>query len=170
MHYGSKVDEETSFELMDYYYQGGRAFDTSNNYPFWRPESMGDESEITLGKWMKKRGNRKQLFIATKVGARPINKEKTEFEGLSREVIFSAVEESLKRLQTNYIDLYYMHVDWRREPLEETLKAFNDLVKSDKIKHIVCSNMDTWRLVKAKEISKKMVGLNFQLFSKDILT
>ena len=163
MYFGSRVDEKTSFEIMDYYYNaGGRNFDTSNNYCFWLDGFVGDESEKIVGSWIKKRNNRKEIFLATKCGVRPINAnqkfEDLEFEGLSKDAIILALEGSLKRLQTSYIDLYYIHVDWRKEPLEETLEALNSLVVSGKVRHIACSNMSTWRMLKAKEICRKKVG------------
>jgi len=159
MYFGSRVSEETSFELMDHYYEsGGRFLDTSNNYCFWIDGYTGDESEITLGRWLKSRKNRKDIFLATKCGVRPLKSsagDELEFEGLSREAIFKAVEDSLERLQTDYIDLYYIHVDWRDVALEETLGALNDLVQSGKVRHIACSNMSTWRLAMAKDISRR---------------
>lgn len=153
MYFGSRVNKKKSFELMDYYYEsGGRLFDTSNNYCFWLENFTGDESETTVGQWINKRGYRKDIFLATKCGVRPVNDN--EFEGISAKAIYSALEDSLKRLQTDYIDLYYIHADWRKEPLEESLEALNNLVVSGKVKNIACSNMSTWRLTKAKEISR----------------
>lgn len=154
MYFGSRVSERDSFELMDYYYrQGGRLLDTANNYCFWLEGFCGDESELTVGNWMKERNNRDQIFLATKCGVRPT--EKDQFEGISAEAVLSAVEGSLKRLQTDYIDLYYIHADWRETPLEETLGALNQLVQEGKVRHIACSNMTAWRLAQAKAISRK---------------
>jgi len=154
MYFGSRVDERRSFELMDQYREAGGSFlDTSNNYCFWLDGFIGDESETTIGKWMKERQNRNDLLLATKCGVRPIGKD--TFEGLSPKAVTAALENSLKRLKTDYIDLYYIHVDWREDPLEKTLEALSELVKAGKIRHIACSNMFTWRLVKAKEISRR---------------
>lgn len=153
MYFGSRIEEKTAFAIMDSYYEsGGRFLDTSNNYCFWLGNFKGDESELTVGKWIKKKNNRKEIFLATKCGVRPIGEGK--FEGLSAKAILSAVEGSLKRLQTDYIDLYYIHVDWREDPLEETLGALNDLVEKRIVRQIACSNMSTWRLVQAKEICR----------------
>jgi aryl-alcohol dehydrogenase-like predicted oxidoreductase len=159
MYFGSRIDEERSFAIMDAYCdQGGRFLDTSNNYVFWLPGFTGDESELTVGKWLRTRGRRDETFLATKCGVRPLGRDSSGefvFEGLSREAIGKAIDGSLKRLGTEYVDLYYIHADWRREPLEETLEALNRLTESGKVRHIACSNMDTWRMVKAKEISRR---------------
>lgn len=166
--FGNKNDEATSYELLDYYYeQGGNFLDTSNNYSFFIEGFKGGESETTLGKWMKDRKNRQDIFLATKVGALPTDREKllansssveawqTYTEGLSKKAIFKAVDDSLKRLQTDYIDLYYAHIDHRTSDLEETIEAFDELVKSGKVKYIGCSNYLPWRLERAINISKR---------------
>lgn len=159
MYFGSRVEEGRAFALMDAYYEhGGRFLDTSNNYVFWGDGFTGDESELTVGKWMQTRNNRDEIFLATKCGVRPTGKDPDGnfvFEGLSKSAVENAIVGSLKRLGVDCIDLYYIHVDWRREPLEETLETLNNLVTSGKVKHIACSNMSAWRLVKAKEISRR---------------
>ncbi len=155
MYFGSRVEEETAFALLDAYVdRGGNFVDTSNNYCFWLDGFTGDESEITLGRWMAERKNRNEVYLATKCGVRPINQQ-GDFEGLSRSAIMNAVEGSLKRLKTDHIDLYYMHVDWRATHLEETLGAFYELIEQGKVGNIAASNMSTWRLIKAKEISRQ---------------
>jgi aryl-alcohol dehydrogenase-like predicted oxidoreductase len=159
MYFGSRVEEQKAFALMDAYYeQGGRFLDTSNNYVFWVNGFTGDESETTVGKWLQTRHNRDDIFLATKCGVRPTGKDSNGnfiFEGLSKSAIENAIVGSLKRLGVDTIDLYYIHVDWRRERLEETLETLNNLVKSGTVKHIACSNMSAWRLLKAKEISRR---------------
>jgi aryl-alcohol dehydrogenase-like predicted oxidoreductase len=159
MYFGSRVEEQRAFALMDAYFEhGGRFLDTSNNYVFWVDGFTGDESETTVGKWLRTRSNRDDIFLATKCGVRPTGKDSQGnfiFEGLSKAAIENAVVGSLKRLGVDAIDLYYIHVDWRRETLEETLQTLNTLVTSGMVKHIACSNMSTWRLVKAKDISRR---------------
>jgi aryl-alcohol dehydrogenase-like predicted oxidoreductase len=153
MYFGTSTDEETSFALLDAYVQAGGTFlDTANNYSFWANGGVGDESESLLGRWMRNRSNRSALTVATKVGARP----KTHgagwpiVEGLSANVIETAVEDSLRRLGIEMIDLYYAHIDDRRVPLEETLGAFEKLIKAGKVREIACSNMTTWRIAEAQ--------------------
>lgn len=109
-----------------------------------------------LGQWMTERKNRDDIFLATKVGAKPTFKGGTfdDAQGLSAKVIERAVEESLQNLQTDRIDLYYAHIDDRNTPLEETLEAFDALVRSGKIRYIACSNYMTWRVKEAHAISK----------------
>lgn len=160
MYFGSRVSQENAFSIMDYYFeQGGRFLDTSNNYCFWLDGFSGDESETVLGQWMHERKNRKDVFLSTKCGVRPTGTDPQtgdlQFEGISRNAVLKAVEGSLERLQTDYIDLYMIHVDWRQDPLEQTLEALDSLVKSGTVKHIGCSNMSTWRMVQAKMISRQ---------------
>ena len=158
MYFGSRVDQQSSFAIIDKYYEyGGRFLDTSNNYVFWLEGFSGNESEKLVGEWLKKRNNRNEIFLATKFGLKPIGKDENgnlKFEGLSKKAIENAIEGSLNRLNVDCIDLYYIHVDLRKEPLWETLEALNSLVISGKVKKIACSNMSTWRLVKAKELSR----------------
>ena len=159
MYFGSRVEEKTAFAIMDAYYErGGRFLDTANNYVFWLDGFKGDESELTVGKWIKERKNKEDIFLATKCGVRPTGKNPDGsflFEGLSKNAIETALEGSLTRLGLDCVGLYYIHVDWRWEPLEETLEALNRLVTAGKVKHIACSNMSTWRVVRSKEISRR---------------
>ncbi|MBY9007723.1 MAG: aldo/keto reductase [Candidatus Lokiarchaeota archaeon] len=168
MYFGSKTDKKIAYNLLDQYIDaGGNFLDTANCYAFWIKDSIGIESETLLGNWMNDRQNRADIFIATKVGAnmKDINKVKDpdgnlvsnyeDFrEGLSKKTIIDAIDKSLKRLKTDYIDLYYAHIDDINTPLEETLEAFNYLVDEGKIRYIGCSNYRTWRLERAKNISK----------------
>lgn len=157
MYFGTKVDSRQSFELLDHYVsQGGNFLDTSNNYAFWMDNGTGDESENVLGQWFNRHGKRNEVVLATKVGARP----KTpgagaeNLEGLSYQTIVQAVEASLHRLNTDYIDLYYDHVDWYDYPLEERLEAFTRLIKEGKVRALGASNMYAWRFEKSQQIAK----------------
>jgi aryl-alcohol dehydrogenase-like predicted oxidoreductase len=157
MFFGSKENEETSFALLDQYVEAGGSFlDTANNYASWVEGFSGGESETLLGHWLKDRNNRKEIFLATKVGARrvPVSASFPEGrQGLSAKVILENIEQSLGRLQTNYIDLYYAHIDDRNTPLEETLETFHGLVQSGKVRAIGCSNMATWRIATARQLA-----------------
>jgi aryl-alcohol dehydrogenase-like predicted oxidoreductase len=168
LNFGTKNSAENSYEQLDFYTEiGGSFLDTANNYAFWEEGGEGGESEKLLGKWMEERKNRKDIFLATKVGAFPINPEKLKktnhtregwvkyAEGLSKKAVLNAVEKSLKRLGTDYIDLYYAHIDPRTVPLEETLEAFDSLVKSGKIRYFGLSNYTAWRAEQALNISRK---------------
>lgn len=168
MLFGATVDKDTSYKLLDKYVEyGGNFLDTSNNYAFWIEGCKGGESETLLGEWMKERGNRKDIFLATKVGANPVDREKVNedflgaVEGLSREAIINGVNGSLKRLQTDYIDLLYIHIDYRAVPLEETLGALNELIREGKVKHIGCSNLKSWRVQEAKDICRRNSWVEF---------
>jgi aryl-alcohol dehydrogenase-like predicted oxidoreductase len=154
--FGTITEEETAYQLADHYFEiGGRFFDTANNYSFWVDGATGDESETVLGRWMKGRKNRDQIFLATKVGARPAfpGGGFENREGLSAQAIEKAIEGSLARLGTDYIDLYYAHIDDRQTSLEETLATFDRLVKAGKVRSIGCSNIATWRIEQARNIS-----------------
>jgi aryl-alcohol dehydrogenase-like predicted oxidoreductase len=147
MFFGTRVDAKVSTLVLDRYLEGGGFFlDTANNYAFWVEGGRGGESEQLLGRWMFRRGNRELLFLATKVGAAP-------GEDLSRAAIHAGIDASLRRLQTDWIDLYYAHVDDRSVPLEETLGAFGELVAAGKVRQIGCSNYAAWRLERARRIS-----------------
>ncbi|WP_134682765.1 aldo/keto reductase [Brevibacillus migulae] len=156
MYFGTKLNEGDSFALLDHYYEaGGRFLDTANNYAIWAEGGRGGESEAAVGQWLKERGNRHEMVIATKVGAMPTipGTGLEHVEGLSAKAIEKAVDESLIRLGTDYIDLYYAHIDDRQTRLEETLEAFDRLVRAGKVRQIGCSNMMTWRIEQAKHIS-----------------
>ncbi len=147
MYFGTKVNERTSFELLDLYCSaGGNFLDTANKYASWLPGFGGGESEALIGKWLKARGNRAQLFIATKVGLPMPGVEK----GLRAEQIITECEKSLRRLDTETIDLYYAHADDRDTPLEETMEAFERLVAAGKVRFLGASNYLAWRLHEAR--------------------
>jgi aryl-alcohol dehydrogenase-like predicted oxidoreductase len=162
MYFGSRVNKKDSFALLDQYQDpGGSNIDTANNYCFWLDGFHGGESESLIGEWFQARKNRDKIFLATKCGVNPLPDNPDSFEGLSKKAVLDAAEQSLKRLQTDYIDLYYMHADWREVPIEETLEAMNILVESGKVRNIACSNMLTWRIVKARSISDQQGWAKF---------
>ncbi|MGH9679422.1 MAG: aldo/keto reductase [Candidatus Acidiferrales bacterium] len=150
---GWTVDEATAFTLLDAFIAAGfNAVDTADSYSHWVPGHVGGESETILGKWMKRSGNRDKVVVATKVGW----ELGTDRKGLSRAYILSSVEGSLRRLQTDYIDLYQSHVDDPNTPQEETLRAYADLIAQGKVRFIGASNHKGARLASAIEISKRL--------------
>jgi aryl-alcohol dehydrogenase-like predicted oxidoreductase len=149
--FGWTIDEKTSFEILDAFAAAQFNFiDTADVYSRWAG-GIGGESETIIGNWMKKRGNRKDQVIATKVGKDMGNGK----IGLSKKYILKAVNDSLKRLQTDYIDLYQSHDDDRKIPLEETLDAYQHLIKEGKVRYIGASNYSAERLSEALAVSKK---------------
>ncbi len=148
--FGWTVDKATSFALLDAFVEAGfNMIDTADSYSKWAPGNRGGESETILGKWLKRDGNRARVLIATKVGSDLGPGRK----GLSKEYILREVEESLKRLQTDYIDLYQSHIDDQSVPLEETLGAYAELIKQGKVRAVGASNYSAKRLVEAVETS-----------------
>ena len=141
-----------SFELLDALLESGLNFvDTADMYSHWAPGNHGGESETILGKWFKARGNRERVILATKVGS-PMGEGK---QGLSRKYIRQAVEDSLRRLQTDYIDLYQSHRDDESTPQEETLGIYAELIAEGKVRAIGASNFTAARLQSALEASRK---------------
>jgi aryl-alcohol dehydrogenase-like predicted oxidoreductase len=158
MIFGTRVAEADAFALLDRYVErGGTFIDTANNYAFWEPGGVGDESELVLGRWLRSRGCRDDVVLATKVGARP-TVAGTGFEtaeGLSAAAIRSAIDGSLRRLGTDHVELLYAHVDDRAVALEETLQAFTAVVDAGKAGSIGASNFRAWRLALAQELSAR---------------
>ncbi len=149
MNLGTKLDRDDSFAILDRYYDtGGRFIDTANNYAYFYG-GKGGESETIIGEWMKDRGNREELVIATKVG---FNTPEVG-HSLRADTIRSEFEGSLSRLQTEYVDLYYAHKDQRTDPLEETLETFNKLHRQGQIRATGCSNHVAWRIEEARRVS-----------------
>ncbi len=149
--FGWTADEATSFRLLDRLFDTGfTAIDTADVYSVWVPGHAGGESETIIGKWLKQRGGRDKVIIATKVGAKMGSGEK----GLSKAWIMQEVEHSLRRLQTDYIDLYQAHYDDEATPLQETLEAFAALIRQGKVRAIGASNYSAKRLEEALHISK----------------
>jgi len=146
--FGWTTDQTASESVLDAYVEaGGNFIDTADVYSRWVPGHAGGESEDVLGTWMKARGNRRAVIIATKVMG-PMGPGPND-TGLSRQHIVEGVEDSLRRLQTDFIDLYQAHWDDRDTPLEETLRAFDDLVRQGKVRYIGASNYHAWRLTRA---------------------
>lgn len=149
--FGWTIDEQQSFKILDAFVSAGFDFiDTADVYSAWAPGNKGGESETIIGNWLKKSGKRDKVIIATKVG-KPMGPGK---KGLSKRYIRQAVEDSLKRLQTDYIDLYQSHYDDKETPLFETLDAFTDLLKEGKVRASGASNYDGIRLKEALQVSK----------------
>jgi aryl-alcohol dehydrogenase-like predicted oxidoreductase len=147
--FGWTADEATSFQLLDRFVAAGfDAIDTADVYSRWVPGHKGGESEAVIGNWLKARGGRDKVIIATKVGL-----DKREGGGLARAHILAKVEESLRRLQTDYIDLYQSHSDDPVTPLEESLATFETLVRQGKVRAIGCSNYTAPRLAEALKAS-----------------
>ena len=150
--FGWTVDEATSFRLLDAFLDAGFNFiDTADVYSAWKPGNRGGESETILGKWMRERGNRDRVVVATKVGSEMGPGQK----GLSATYIRKAVEASLRRLQTDRIDLYQSHQDDTGTPLEETLRAYGDLIAAGKVRAIGASNYEAKRLQEALDVSAR---------------
>ena len=149
--FGYSADKENSEAVLSFYADnGGNFIDTADMYSQWAPGHIGGESETIIGNWMKKRGNRSQMIIATKVG-----KLDTK-PGLSPSNIISACEDSLKRLGSDYIDIYYSHQDDLDTPIEQTLGAYDSLIKAGKVRYIAASNFTPERLQESLDISKEL--------------
>jgi aryl-alcohol dehydrogenase-like predicted oxidoreductase len=153
MQFGWTADEELSFQILDQAYHAGLNFiDTADIYSRWAPNNPGGVSETILGRWMARSGiSRDQVVIATKVRGRM--GDGPNEQGLSRLHIMQAVEGSLRRLNTDYIDLYQAHAFDPATPVEETLSAFDALVRQGKVRYTGCSNYPAWRLMEALWVS-----------------
>src|SRR6204780_4311771 len=150
--FGWTADEPTSFAILDAFLGAGFNFvDTADVYSRWVPGHRGGESETVLGNWFKRSGNRKNVILATKVGIE-LSPDK---KGLSKAYILREVEDSLRRLQTDYIDLYQSHTDDAAAPLEETLEAYGQLIREGKVKVIGASNYTAERLSEALRIGEQ---------------
>lgn len=150
--FGWTVDEATSFSLLDRFVGAGFNFiDTADAYSTWAPGNVGGESETIIGNWLKSRGQRDKIIIATKVGSEMGPDEK----GLSPAYIRKAVDASLKRLQTDYIDLYQSHWDDPETPFEDTLGTYQELIEAGKIRVIGASNLTAERLTQALDVAEK---------------
>jgi len=147
---GSRIDRETSFRLLDLFYElGGTFIDTGNFYAAWLPGCQGGESETTIGDWMRERGNRNHIVISTKLG----------FDypgspgGLTASEIERECDKSLQRLGTDSLDVYYAHRDDPDTPLEETMGAFDRLIRAGKVRAIGASNLKGWRIAEANTVA-----------------
>ncbi|MFB4420293.1 aldo/keto reductase [Streptomyces sp. QL37] len=156
--FGSTVDERTSFAILDRFVEaGGNLIDTADNYVFWLPGSTGDESETTVGRWLAARNLRDEVVISTKFGGRPTvpGTGLETAEGLSAPVVRKAAQESLRRLGTDRIDLYWSHIEDRTVPLEETLGALNALVSEGDVGVLGASNHPAWRVEQARAAARR---------------
>ena len=150
--FGWTVDESTSFALLDAFVDAGfNLIDTADMYSTWVTGNSGGESETIIGKWLQRSGKRAKVVIATKVG-KDMGPDRS---GLSKAYILQAVEDSLRRLQTDTIDLYQSHADDSQTPLEETLEAYDQLIRQGKVRAIGASNFSAPRLAESLEVSEQ---------------
>ncbi|MER7838571.1 aldo/keto reductase [Streptomyces sp. NPDC096040] len=148
--FGWTADEAASFAVLDAYTAaGGNFVDTADSYSAWIEGHKGGESETVIGRWVKARGNRDDVVIATKVSQHP------EYQGLSAANIKAAADASLRRLGTDYIDLYYTHFDKPEIPVEEIIGALDELVRAGKVRHIAASNITAERLQESLDLSDR---------------
>jgi len=149
--FGWTLDEKKSFDILDKFTAGGFNFiDTADTYSWW-VNGKGGQSEEIIGKWMKERNNRNDVVLATKVGS----ETKEHGFDISKKHILKSVDESLARLQTDHIDLYYTHFDDGKTPVEETLEAYDEIIKAGKVRYIAASNLSPERLKESFEIAEK---------------
>ncbi len=151
--FGWTLNEQQSFRMLDQFVDAGFNFiDTADTYSSWIEGNKGGESEKIIGNWLKSKGNRENIIIATKLGG---EMERPDQKGLSAAYIVNAVEASLTRLKSDYIDLYQAHYDDLETPQEETLEAFDKLVKAGKVRYIGASNLSADRLKSSLDLSEK---------------
>ncbi len=148
MQWGWTADQETAFAIMDAFVDsGGNFLDTADYYSRWLPDHAGGESEEIIGRWMKEQQNRSSIILATKV-RHPMGPGPND-QGLSRKHLLEAVDASLRRLKTDYIDLYLVHAFDAETPIDETLRTLDDLQRTGKVRYTGASNYPAWRLVEA---------------------
>lgn len=158
--FGWTIDEATSFAVLDAFVDAGvTMIDTADVYSAFAPGNVGGESETILGKWMKARGNRSKVQIATKVGMHKVNGQ----DGLRPETIAAAIDASLKRLQTDHVDLYYAHRDDDGAPQQVIGEAFDKLVKAGKVRALGASNFAQKRLASALEVARREGFASYQV-------
>lgn len=151
--FGWTLNEQESFQILDSFTGAGFNFiDTADTYSVWAPGNEGGESETIIGNWMKARGNRQDIVLATKVGWDFGDGKR---KGLSAAYIQQEAEDSLRRMKTDYIDLYYTHIDDEVTPIEETLSAYQELIKSGKVRYIAASNVPANRLIESLELAER---------------
>jgi aryl-alcohol dehydrogenase-like predicted oxidoreductase len=150
--FGWTIDQPTSFQILDAFVDAGLNFiDTADIYSTWVPGHAGGESETIIGNWLKRSGKRSKIVLATKVGMQMGSGKK----GLKKDYILEEVEDSLRRLQTDHIDLYQSHEDDPSTPLEETLGAYAQLIKEGKVRAIGASNYSAERLAESLRVSRQ---------------
>lgn len=168
--FGTSISESKAHEVMNAYVEsGGTIIDTANNYAFW--VGKGGESEIVIGSWLKTI-NRKKVKIHTKIGAQPLDgKCFSTAEGLSKAAIESAVNASLSRLSTNYIDVLYAHIDDSSTPLFETWSALSSLVKDGTVKQLGISNFSLSRLIELQSLieSHSLIPISYAQYRHTII-
>ncbi|MEU6385115.1 aldo/keto reductase [Streptomyces bauhiniae] len=148
--FGWTADRDTSFAVLDAYRSaGGNFIDTADSYSAWIEGNQGGESETIIGEWVRARGVRDQVVIATKVSQHP------DFKGLGAANIKAAADASLRRLGTDHIDLYYTHFDQPEVPVEEIIGALDELVRAGKVRYIGASNISAERLKESLEFSER---------------
>ena len=149
--FGWTLDEKQSFEILDAFASAGFNFiDTANTYSWW-VNGVGGQSETIIGNWMKARGNRDKMVIATKVGSQT----KEHPVDISKKQILKCVDESLRRLQVDCIDMYYTHFDDEKTPVEETMAAYDEIVRAGKVRYIAASNLSPARLIESFDVAEK---------------
>lgn len=162
--FGWTIEEQTSFDILDQFKADGfNLIDTADIYSKWNPGNQGGESETIIGNWMKSRKNRSDVIISTKVGGDMGSGRK----GLSKDYIVTEVEASLKRLKTDYIDLYFSHFDDPETPVQETLSAYEQLIKAGKVRWIGASNFSPERLKESLEASKSDNLPKYQVYQPE---
>lgn len=150
--FGWTLNEAQSHKILDSFTGAGFNFiDTADSYSRWVPGNSGGESEFIIGNWLKKTGKRNEVIIATKLGSDMGNHKK----GLSAKYIKEEVEASLKRLKTDYIDLYQSHYDDKETPVAETMPAFNELIKEGKVRYIGASNLSAERIKESNDFARQ---------------
>ncbi|CAL66088.1 aldo/keto reductase [Christiangramia forsetii] len=163
--FGWTANEKESFELMDQFLDMGfNMIDSADVYSRWAKGNSGGESESIIGKYMKARGNRHKLTIATKVGS---SMQQGGDKNISKTHILKAVEDSLRRLQTDHIDLYFTHWDDDKTPVEETLEAYQKLIDQGKVRYIGASNLSPERLKASLEASKTEGLPKYEVFQPE---
>jgi aryl-alcohol dehydrogenase-like predicted oxidoreductase len=156
--FGWTADEATSFAILDAFVAGGfNAIDTADMYSRWAPGHVGGESETVIGNWLKRRGKRDDVLILTKVG-----NDMGQGKNLTEPYILRSIDDSLRRLQTDYIDLYQQHFDDDVTPVEETMGAFAKVVASGKVRAIGCSNISAERLMASQAAAAASGGPRYE--------
>lgn len=163
MLFGTAQDEHRSFEILDHFVDaGGVWIDTANCYAFWAdPTGFGGKSEEMIGRWLARRpGVRDRVRISTKVGCEPTEAGRfpETAEGLSAGAVKSGIEDSLRRLGTDHVELYWAHMPDPGTPLEETVGAFGDLVSAGTVGRLGCSNYPVWQVDRARRIARDHGG------------
>lgn len=162
--FGWTIDEQQSFEILEGFTAAGFNFiDTADSYSHWVPGNKGGESETIIGNWMAQRKNREQVILATKVGSIPGSDKKS----LAKDYILKSVDASLKRLKTDYIDLYQSHYDDPETPIEDTLEVYDRLIRAGKVRWIGASNFSAVRLRTALETADRLGLPRYQSFQPE---